>query len=77
MTGHTRDLSPAGIQFELGLPLEREQIIKIEGRFVDAIGRVATCRRLEGRRRPRFAIGAAFITRRFDRPRGTFVSMSV
>ena len=75
--GYTRDLSPAGIQFLFERELNREQIIKIEGRFVHAIARVASCRRQEGRIGPSFAIGTAFLTRLFDRAQGTFVSTSV
>ena len=77
LPGFIKDLSPAGIQFEFGRDLNREQIIKIEGRYVHAIARVASCRRQEGRSRPSFAIGAAFLTRLFDRAQGTFVSTSV
>ena len=75
--GYTRDLSPAGIQFVFGRELNREQIIKIEGRFVHAIARVASCRRQGGRVGPSFSIGAAFLTRLFNRAQGTFVSTSV
>lgn len=75
--GHARDLSPAGIQFAFGRELNREQIIKINGNCFHAIARVASCRKEAGGPEPSYAIGAAFVTRRFDRARGTFVSTSV
>ena len=75
--GYARDLSLAGIQFLFGRELNREQIIKIDGDYVHAIARVASCRRQVGGTEPSYAVGAAFVTRRFLRAQGTFVSTSV
>ena len=75
--GFAEDLSPAGIKFVFGRALELEQIIKIRGEHFRAIARVASCRRQVDGRDPSYVIGAAFLTRRFDRAQGTFVSTSI
>jgi curved DNA-binding protein CbpA len=71
-TGRIVDLSPRGLQFESGAPIERFRIIKLEGPILDAVGRVATCRAVE----TSFAVGVEFYTVRFHLSRGTFISTS-
>lgn len=70
--GRIVDLSPGGLRFETGAPIDIFQIIKLDGPVVDAVARVVTCRDV-GRS---FAIGVRFYTVRFHRDRGTFLSTS-
>lgn len=70
--GRIVDLSPRGLQFESGAPIELFRIIKLEGPLLDAVARVATCRD----RRGSFAVGVEFYTVHFHLSRGTFVSTS-
>ncbi len=74
---HTRDLSPAGMQFISAQALADNHFIKIVGNGIAAIGRVVSCRKEANTPEPCFAVGVAFVTLEFEQARGTFVSHAV
>lgn len=68
-----RDLSLNGMRLTAPSPLETDQIVRIDSELCRAIARVAYCRAApEGG----FSVGLEFLTLRFLRPTGTFVSTS-
>jgi hypothetical protein len=69
---HTRDLSPAGLQFASPTPLTPNQIIRIDSKVLSATIRVTHCLKDSGH--SGYIVGGAFLTLRFHENRGTFVS---
>lgn len=70
--GRLRDLSPAGLQVQVPVPLRAGQLIRITGDDVATIGRVMYCNR--SRDSGQFTAGIAFITVHFHRRAGTFIT---
>jgi hypothetical protein len=72
-----RDLSLNGMQIAAGAPLQLNQIVKIDCETCAAVARVAHCKRertsLTGAGE-RWLVGVEFLTLRFRKPRGSFVS---
>ena len=69
-TGTSLDLSLSGMLLDVPSPLVSGQLIKLESAVCSAIGRVAHCRPAAAT----FRCGIAFVTLRFEQPRGTFVT---
>ncbi|MGB5259964.1 MAG: DnaJ domain-containing protein [Gammaproteobacteria bacterium] len=70
--GKLRDLSPAGLQVQVSVPLRAGQLVRLSGEDVATIGRVMYCNR--SRHSGQFIAGIAFITVHFHRRAGTFIS---
>jgi hypothetical protein len=68
-----RDLSLNGMQFVTAAALQIDQVVKIESAVCEALARVAHARR-EGASEDRWAVGVEFLTLRFPRASGIFVS---
>ena len=75
-TAKMRDLSLNGMQFTAGMRLHQSQIVKIRGRELEALGRVAHSNRVADAV-DRWTTGVEFLTLRFRQSRGTFVSAQV
>ena len=71
-----RDISLNGMQFAVGAPLQPNQIVKIDCASCAAVGRVAHCDRdrSDADGVARWLVGVEFLTLRFRKSRGTFVS---
>jgi curved DNA-binding protein CbpA len=77
LRAQTRDLSPAGMQLTARRAFKTDQVVQLSGSGIQAIGRVASCRK-EGKSLPAsYAIGVQFITLQFEQTQGTFVSYTV
>jgi PilZ domain len=74
--GQMRDLSLNGMQFTAATRLHANQIIKIDCLELRALGRVAHST-LESESPERWSTGVEFLTLRFRRSRGSFVSEHV
>jgi hypothetical protein len=70
--GKLRDLSPAGLQVVIPVPLMAGQLVRMSSKDVATIGRVMYCNR--SRHSGQFIVGIAFITVHFHRRAGTFIS---
>lgn len=70
IVGSLVDLSVGGLRFVSPARLEISHIVKLEGKLLDAVGRVVRCV-AEGRR---WTVGIEFYTLRLHEQRGTFVS---
>lgn len=68
-----RDLSLNGMQLAATSPVPAEQVVKVDGDVCQALARVAHCER-EPHTPDRWTIGVEFLTLRFRKSRGTFVS---
>lgn len=75
--GLIRDLSPQGLQFLSRTALAKDQIIKLDGDTLHATCRIACCLPKSDADGRYYRIGAEFLTLRFNRSRGTFVSEEV
>jgi curved DNA-binding protein CbpA len=73
--GYIHDLSPLGMQMLTEEILHEGQIIKIESEILSATARVANRRRGNDGEIHGYAIGIKFLTLRFQRRLGTFVSV--
>jgi hypothetical protein len=71
--GEMRDLSLNGMQFATADAVPVNQVIKIDSEVCRAVARVAHCER-DHERAEGWKIGVEFLTLRFRRNRGTFVS---
>lgn len=71
-----RDISLNGMQFATAAPLEANQIVKIDCASCAAVARVAHCEheRSDSAAPERWLVGVEFLTLRFRRARGTFIS---
>jgi len=72
-TGEMRDVSLNGMQLQTAHRLNTDQIIKIDCSVCQALARVAHCHR-DAQSRDHWLIGVEFLTLRFPRKRGTFIS---
>lgn len=71
--GEMRDLSLNGLLFAAADAVTANQVIKVDSEVCKALGRVAHCER-DLERAEHWAVGVEFLTLRFRRKRGTFVS---
>lgn len=69
-----RDVSLRGVQLLSPRSLDAHHTVKIDSDLCSAVGRVVRCRRSRVLAEPGWLLGVAFITVRFARPRGGFVS---
>ena len=72
--GMMRDLSPNGMQLQCPVPLNENQVIRISCKALSATGRVRFCNR--GTTGNLFIAGVEFLTLRFHKRSGTFLSVS-
>lgn len=73
-TGHTEDISPNGLCLVTRQELRKGQRIKIVSRVIEAVASVTHCK-YERRSRIRYCVaGVSFVTLRFVRSTGGFVS---
>jgi hypothetical protein len=68
-----RDLSLNGMQLLAASPVPPDQVVKVDSDVCQALGRVAHCERHESLP-DRWTAGLEFLTLRFRKSRGTFVS---
>ena len=73
----TEDVSPLGLRMTTRLNLFPGQRLRIVSDILDAVGEVTHCNREETLWRPETVAGIAFLTLRFARPAGAFVSAQV
>ena len=71
--GEMRDLSLNGMRFAATDAVPLNQVIKLDSEVCRAVARVAHCER-DHERADGWTIGVEFLTLRFPRKRGTFVS---
>ena len=74
-TGYTEDMSLNGMQLLTTEVLTEGQILSITSEAFDAVGRVANLRKNAGGSGRQWQAGLEFLTLRFHRPSGTFVSL--
>lgn len=72
--GQISDLSPKGMRLVANIDLEMDDVIKIEGQMINAVARVTSCVPDGSKDHDPFAIGVEFISVRFSRTQGSFVS---
>jgi hypothetical protein len=75
-TGHIRDLSPLGMQIDAHEMLRESQLIKIESDILHATAHVVYCRGTTDGGCRCYVIGIKFFTLWFQRPLGTFLSVT-
>ena len=73
-TARTEDVSPLGLRLTTTLNLFPGQRLRIVSDILDAVGEVTHCAREESLWRPQTVAGISFLTLRFARPAGAFVS---
>ena len=71
--GRSRDISLDGMQFETGLQLKVNQMIKIDCDVCRAVARVAHVHQEENS----WVVGVEFVTLMFEKVQGTFISAEV
>jgi hypothetical protein len=74
--GHIRDLSPMGMQMDTRESLQPSQVIKIECRVLEATAEVVHSRTTAEGGEQRCIAGVRFCTLWFQRPIGTFLSIT-
>jgi len=74
--GQIHDLSPNGMRFFTDQTLSKDQIIKIDSKVLQATARVANRRKQGSDLRMVYGIGVEFVTLQFQKPHGTFVSVT-
>lgn len=75
--GQTRDMSPHGIKFVTDQPPAVGDVIKLVTPVCQATARVVNVRRSPGPHATRWHVGVNFLTLRFERSTGAFVSATV
>jgi len=75
-TGELRDLSPKGCQLIALRPVHRGKCIKIDTSLFAAIGTVQACRGHDSESGRLYVLAIEFLTLRFIRPEGSFVSVN-
>ena len=73
-SGQVHDISLTGMQFETEQQVTRHQILKIQCDICSAIVRVVYCLPKSGQAESVWTVGVEFLTLRFERSRGAFVS---
>ena len=73
----TEDISPNGLRMTTRLNLVPGQRLRISSDILDAVGEVTHCSRKESLWRPETVAGVVFLTLRFSRPTGAFVSARI
>ena len=76
-TGQTRDVSLNGMQLLTAEVLTDGQIIKITSSELDAVARVVNHQKIPNGAGGQWRIGLEFLTLRFQRTHGTFVSLDI
>lgn len=69
-----RDVSLRGVQLLSPLSLRARHRVRIDSELCSAVGKVVRCRRSDVTTETGWLLGVAFITVRFVRPRGGFIS---
>ncbi len=73
-TGQTEDISHNGMKFVTQQELSKGQFLKIDCDVCLAIGEVTHCEQKRSGLKKHWMVGVVFVTLRFERPHGTFVS---
>jgi curved DNA-binding protein CbpA len=77
LTGIISDISPTGMQLVSSSPLNKDQIIKLDGEDFKAVGSVSYCNRNERHETGSlYTSGIQFITVNFNKRKGQFLSES-
>ncbi len=71
-----RDLSPGGLQLEMGGAIPVHHIVKLRSDVLHAVARVAHCRMLPGDPAEGFVVGVEFFTLQLSETKGVFLSVS-
>ena len=74
--GQIQDLSPNGMRFFTDQPLNKDQVIKIDSKVLQATARVANRRKQRSDLQMVYGIGVEFVTLQFQESHGTFVSVT-
>ncbi len=74
LNGQVQDLSLNGMQMRTDIPLPPGQIIKIQSDLLLATGRVTYCKAERERWSNKYVTGLEFLTLKFERSRGTFLT---
>jgi len=74
--GKIQDLSPNGMRFFTDQTLNKDQIIKIDSKVLQATARVANRRKQRSDLQMVYGIGVEFVTLQFQESHGTFVSVT-
>lgn len=75
LKGQIQDLSPNGMRFFTDQTISKDLIIKIDSKVLQAIARVANCRKQGSDPQIGYGIGVEFVTLQFQRSHGTFTSV--
>ena len=76
-SARTRDISVNGISFVAPGPVDKGVHLKIQGDLLSAVARVTHCQEEAGDRGSVWIVGAVFITLKFARTQGSFVSARI
>jgi curved DNA-binding protein CbpA len=76
-SGLVQDVSPQGMQLRTHADLERGQVLLVRTDVLDAVARVVDSRRMGDEACALWRVGLVFLTIRFHRARGSFISVDV
>ena len=74
IAAQTQDISLNGMRLSIAQPVAKGQLIKIDGNLLQAIGRVTRCDPVDN---GSYVLGVSFVTLRFTKVQGSFVSAKV